>query len=90
MAIFRIQNGRLILNPAMGSNRRSSVDSLEGVFLVRVDRAWAVPSEIRKNVELWIACIADASAAGFEGIEVEATRAYKVEDARQFLAGKGN
>jgi arsenite methyltransferase len=58
-----------------------------------------VPSEIRKNVELWIGCIAGAleeseyraklAAAGFEGIEVEPTRIYKIEDARQFLAGKG-
>lgn len=58
-----------------------------------------VPSEIRKNVELWIGCIAGAmeeseyrtklEAAGFEAIEVEPTRIYKVEDARQFLAGKG-
>lgn len=58
-----------------------------------------VPAEIRKNVELWIGCIAGAmeeseyraklSAAGFEGVEVEPTRIYKIEDARQFLAGKG-
>jgi arsenite methyltransferase len=58
-----------------------------------------VPAEIRKNVELWIGCIAGAmeeseyrtklAAAGFEGIEVEPTRVYKIEDARQFLAGKG-
>ena len=59
----------------------------------------AVPAEIRKNVELWIGCIAGAleeseyrlklAAAGFEGIEIEPTRVYKVEDARQFLAAKG-
>lgn len=59
----------------------------------------AVPTEIRKNVELWIGCIAGAleeseyrtklAAAGFDSIEVEPTRVYKVEDARQFLAGKG-
>jgi arsenite methyltransferase len=58
-----------------------------------------VPSEIRKNVELWIGCIAGAmdeseyrgklAAAGFEAIEIEPTRVYKIEDARQFLAGKG-
>jgi arsenite methyltransferase len=59
----------------------------------------AVPAEIRKNVELWIGCIAGAleeseyrlklAAAGFEGIEIEPTRVYKVEDARQFLAANG-
>jgi arsenite methyltransferase len=58
-----------------------------------------VPGEIRKNVELWIGCIAGAmeeseyraklAAAGFEGIEVEPTRVYKIEDARQFLTVKG-
>ena len=58
-----------------------------------------VPAEIRKNVELWIGCIAGAmdeseyraklTAAGFEAIEIEPTRVYKIEDARQFLAGVG-
>ena len=58
-----------------------------------------VPAEIRKNVELWIGCIAGAlrdsdyraklAAAGFEGIDIEPTRVYDVEDARQFLAGQG-
>ena len=58
-----------------------------------------VPAEIRKSVELWIGCIAGAmeesdyraklAAAGFQGIEIEPTRIYKTEDARQFLAGKG-
>jgi arsenite methyltransferase len=58
-----------------------------------------VPAEIRKNVELWIGCIAGAmdeseyraklTAAGFEAIEIEPTRVYKIEDACQFLAGKG-
>jgi arsenite methyltransferase len=59
----------------------------------------SVAEEIRKNVELWIGCIAGAldesdyrtrlAAAGFEAIEIEPTRIYKIEDARQFLAGKG-
>jgi len=58
----------------------------------------SVPAGIRKNVELWIGCIAGAleeseyhaklAAAGFEQIEIEPTRIYKIEDARQFLAGK--
>ena len=58
-----------------------------------------VPASIRKNVELWIGCIAGAmeeseyraklAAAGFEAVEIEITRVYDVEDARQFLAGKG-
>lgn len=55
--------------------------------------------EIRKSVLLWVGCIAGAleeneyraklSAAGFEQIELEATRIYRVEDAREFLAGEG-
>ncbi|MDP2705944.1 MAG: arsenite methyltransferase, partial [Burkholderiales bacterium] len=58
-----------------------------------------VPAEIRKNVELWIGCIAGAlsdadytgklAGAGFETIEIEPTRIYDIEDARQFLAGQG-
>jgi len=58
-----------------------------------------IPDAIRRRVELWIGCIAGAlrdtdyraklAAAGFEGIELEPTRVYKVEDARQFLAGQG-
>ena len=58
-----------------------------------------VPVEIRRRVELWVGCIAGAlkdseyqgklAAAGFEGIEIEPTRVYKVEDAREFLSGAG-
>ncbi len=58
-----------------------------------------VPAEVRKNVELWTGCIAGAlrdteyadklTAAGFGKVEIEPTRIYSVEDARQFLAGEG-
>jgi len=58
-----------------------------------------VPVELRRNVELWVGCVAGAldesdyrarlTAAGFVGIEIEATRVYKIEDARQFLSVKG-
>jgi arsenite methyltransferase len=58
-----------------------------------------VPPSIRRSVELWIGCVAGAleereyrdklSRAGFEGIEVEPTRIYRIEDAREFLAGAG-
>jgi arsenite methyltransferase len=58
-----------------------------------------VPGEVRKSVELWIGCIAGAlqdqqyasklAAVGFEEIEIEPTRVYDIEDARQFLAGQG-
>src|SRR5665811_1504105 len=51
-----------------------------------------IPAEIRRNVELWIGCVAGAlrdsdytaklAAAGFENIAIEPTRIYDVEDAR--------
>jgi arsenite methyltransferase len=55
--------------------------------------------EIRKSVLLWVGCIAGAldedeyrsklSGAGFEQVDVEPTRIYRVEDAREFLSGQG-
>lgn len=58
-----------------------------------------VPAEIRRSVELWIGCLAGAleereyrdklAAAGFEGIDLEPTRVYHVEEARDFLTGAG-
>jgi ubiquinone/menaquinone biosynthesis C-methylase UbiE len=58
-----------------------------------------VPAQMRKDMLLWVGCIGGAleegdyraklAAAGFEAIRIEPTRVYKVEDAREFLAGKG-
>jgi len=58
-----------------------------------------VPAEVRHNVLLWVGCIAGAlqdteyisklGAAGFEAIEIEATRVHNVEDARVFLNDQG-
>jgi SAM-dependent methyltransferase len=55
--------------------------------------------EIRKSVLLWVGCVAGAleedeyrdklASAGFERIQVEPTRVYRVEDAREFLATQG-
>ena len=55
--------------------------------------------EIRKSVLLWVGCIAGAleeneyrnklSSAGFENVEIEPTRIYRLEDAREFLSGEG-
>jgi arsenite methyltransferase len=55
--------------------------------------------EIRQSVMAWVGCIAGAleendyrnklAEAGFEGIEIEPTRVYRAEDAREFLAGQG-
>jgi arsenite methyltransferase len=53
--------------------------------------------EIRKNVLLWVGCVAGAleeneyrsklATAGFEQIDLEPTRIYRIEDAREFLSG---
>ena len=58
-----------------------------------------VPDEIRKNLLLWVGCIAGAlsdydyvaklTKAGFESVDIEPTRVYKVEDARAFLSAAG-
>jgi arsenite methyltransferase len=59
----------------------------------------AIPNEIRQRVLLWVGCIAGAleeneyraklTAAGFEEVEVEPTRIYRVDEAREFLASAG-
>jgi len=58
-----------------------------------------VPPEIRRNVELWIGCVAGAleedeyrtklQDAGFGEIDVEPTRVYRAEDARPYLEAAG-
>jgi arsenite methyltransferase len=55
--------------------------------------------EIRKSVLMWVGCISGAleendyraklAVAGFEGIDIEPTRVYRVDDAREFLTGEG-
>jgi arsenite methyltransferase len=55
--------------------------------------------EIRKSVLLWVGCVAGAleendyrqklATAGFEQIDIEPTRVYRVEDAREFLRAQG-
>jgi len=57
-----------------------------------------LPSEIRQSVLAWVGCVAGAmeeneyrsklKSAGFEQIELEPTRVYQVEDAREFLTGQ--
>src|SRR6266436_363029 len=55
-----------------------------------------IAPEVRQSVLAWVGCIAGAleeneyrgklSTAGFEQIEIEPTRIYRVEDAREFLS----
>jgi arsenite methyltransferase len=57
------------------------------------------PAEVRRNMELWIGCVAGAleemeyrdllADAGFRRVEIEPTRIYKAEDASAFLIGSG-
>jgi ubiquinone/menaquinone biosynthesis C-methylase UbiE len=57
-----------------------------------------IPDEVRQNVLLWVGCVAGAlekseyraklASAGFEKIEIESTRVYRVEDAREFLSAQ--
>jgi arsenite methyltransferase len=54
--------------------------------------------EIRESVLLWVGCVAGAleeneyraklASAGFETIEIEPTRIYRIEDARELLSGQ--
>ena len=63
-----------------------------------VTRGEIVP-EIRQSVLLWVGCVAGAldeneyrgklASAGFEQVDVEPTRIYRAEDAREFLCGQG-
>jgi len=58
-----------------------------------------MPAEVKRNMELWIGCVAGAleereytrllSAAGFTNVDIEPTRVYRAEDAAAFLAGSG-
>ena len=58
-----------------------------------------VPADVRRNMELWVGCIAGAlqqddyraklTAAGFADVDIDTWRVYNVEDARGFLAEAG-
>src|SRR4249920_3268792 len=57
------------------------------------------PDEVRRNMEMWIGCVAGAleemeyrdllADAGFRRVDVEPTRIYTVDDASAFLTGSG-
>jgi arsenite methyltransferase len=57
------------------------------------------PADVRKSMELWVGCIAGAlqeseyrdklQASGFGSIDIEPTRVYQLEEAREFLTAAG-
>jgi arsenite methyltransferase len=57
------------------------------------------PPEVRRNMELWVGCVAGAleeleyrdllADAGFRRVDVEPTRIYEAKDAEAFLTGSG-
>jgi SAM-dependent methyltransferase len=57
-----------------------------------------IPAELRQSVLAWVGCVAGAlaeseyraklAAAGFEQIDIEPTRIYTAEDAREYLSGQ--
>ena len=58
-----------------------------------------LPAALRRSMELWVGCVAGAleesefvgllAEIGFESPEIQPTRIYQLEDARDFLAGAG-
>jgi arsenite methyltransferase len=64
-----------------------------------VVRGDEVPEAVRRSMELWVGCVAGAleenryrrtlTQAGFENVDLEPTRVYRADDARQFLDEAG-
>ncbi len=58
-----------------------------------------IPDEVRRSLELWAGCVAGAleeydfrrllREVGFEAVDIEPTRVYDLEDAREVLEGAG-
>ena len=58
-----------------------------------------LPAAVRKNMELWVGCVAGAleeeefkdllRRTGFEDVEIEPTRVYRIDEAEAFLKGTG-
>jgi len=59
----------------------------------------SLPAALRRSMELWVGCVAGAleeaefkgllAEIGFENPEIQPTRIYQLEDAREFLASAG-
>jgi SAM-dependent methyltransferase len=57
-----------------------------------------MPAEIRKSVLLWVGCVAGAleeneyrtklESTGFEQVEIDPTRIYRIDDAKELLSGQ--
>ena len=72
---------------------------LPGVLVLVADTDGEMPEVVRRNVELWIGCVAGAleeaeyraglEGAGFEEVSLEPTRIHGMENAKELLAEKG-
>jgi len=59
----------------------------------------AIPADVRRSIELWVGCIAGAldeqefrallTEAGFQDVDIEPTRIYRAQDARDLLVDVG-
>jgi SAM-dependent methyltransferase len=64
-----------------------------------VVRGGNIPEAVRRSMELWVGCVAGAldvdsyrqklTRAGFDSVDLEPTRIYRADDARQFLDEAG-
>jgi arsenite methyltransferase len=85
--------------PAQGRLGPPSCQELETIPPSQAPLCGRIPEELRLSMEMWVGCIAGALhddeyigklvKAGFNGIDIEPTRIYSIEDARQFLTGEG-
>jgi arsenite methyltransferase len=97
-----VSNCVINLSPDKGKVLREAFRVLRpgGRFAVSdvVTRGEIAP-EVRQSLLAWVGCVAGAleqqdyreklRLAGFEQIEIEPTRVYRAEDAREFLCGQG-
>ena len=85
---------------AAGSERLRLLHLAGGRFAVSdVVTRGEIEPEIRRSMLAWIGCVAGApdehvyrdklTKAGFKAIDVEPTRIYRVEDAKDFLGASG-
>src|SRR6266403_1451481 len=100
-ALAQLQPGEIVLDLGSGGGIDVILSAKRvGRFAISdVVVRGEVPADIRESMELWVGCIAGALeeyeyrdklyAAGFESVDIEPTRVYKIDEARDFLASAG-